>query len=1133
MRKLTFSLLACACTLIASAQVYVKPAANGGDDANDGLSWATAKATVSGAIPVAKEGSHGAVWVQKGTYVGAWGASWNNSTMGGVSLYGGFNGDETSVDQRAKGTNPWDYTNETIIQFGLGSGAGFQIASLPEANKIVIDGFSFSNMGVESMASVQLRDNSTIQNCKWSNNTAGTTLTAPLLNFWVSGGLGAAAVKNCLFENNIIPANNIIQSAPTVVASSAVVEGCLFVGNEVSHRIIATQRDGMSYIANNVFYNNKAAIDVIGTTTANNQVVNCLVYNNEVGGQALAAQGLAVNNTVVNNKASKDGGFGAVSVTATAKLYNTIVRGNVDMSDNPVGIVGDVAAEVKNCNFNGTLGANIIADNNYISADATAAGFVSPSAFVGRDMAQTAALQATNWELTNKPYAYIGMGDNTYFLNTVYAASSSLDLAGNTRIQQEVIDLGALESSYAAPANPTLTVAAGTNGATSTDKSGQYFTGEGVAITSTPADGYMLKNWTVNGTVVSVLKDFEYIMTEESVTLTANFEAAKQFTLTVVAGANGTASVDKSGTYFTDEVITLTATPNADYVFSHWSDENGVVVSQDATFEFTMPESNITLTANFKYHLTRYLISEKGSDITWARAALAGETIINLTTVGVPFDEFVRDNMWPSPLADGDEVWLIGDWYEIYQPLEFKASGVKWYGGFEGKEISVDQRSKEDLDGNGIVEPWEFTNQTVFDGQMQNLAIVGTVLQISQGIVVDGVVIQGGRQGAVDTGSGVRVGENNANALPTVLRNSVVRKNLVTGSGSASAYVCGAVVEYNSTMDNCLIEDNLMDATNTGATYGAGATAPRVGSVISNCVVRNNRNYGTSGVNNHGGGLKVTSGKLINCLVYNNIATRGAGIYVNENSDSQVQYCTIVNNESISYVADGTQNFTSGAGIYFRGRSGGGFLENSIIWGNKCTNEGRNNIYIETDGREGKVCLGANAFNGGADDLVTGSFTPVYGNDNTISDLASADIFIKPSYAIGYISDPIWECDWTPSSGILNIGVKLAEGEEYDFFGNIRPEENLTLGAIELNAGTGIEGIVSSKDKLDPFVYYSTGKVFVDNMKPVSVEIYTADGVRVAASAAAPTHSFVLPSGIYLVSVKDGSSQITAKVVVP
>ena len=135
-----------------------------------------------------------------------------------------------------------------------------------------------------------------------------------------------------------------------------------------------------------------------------------------------------------------------------------------------------------------------------------------------------------------------------------------------------------------------------------------------------------------------------------------------------------------------------------------------------------------------------------------------------------------------------------------------------------------------------------------------------------------------------------------------------------------------------------------------------------------------------------------------------------------------------------------------------------------------------------------------------------------------------------PIYAIGYISDPVWECDWAPANNKLNVGVKLIEGNEYDMFGNLRPEENITLGAIEFGAGTGIEGIVTSKDKLDPFVYFSEGKVRVNNMTAVSVEIYTVDGMKVATAAAASNHAFEVAEGMYVVVVKDAASQVSVKV---
>ena len=67
------------------AIVHVTPA---GDDAGDGLSWATAKATVQAGLDAASALRGGEVWVAAGTYVehvtlSAW-----------VHLYGGFAGTE-------------------------------------------------------------------------------------------------------------------------------------------------------------------------------------------------------------------------------------------------------------------------------------------------------------------------------------------------------------------------------------------------------------------------------------------------------------------------------------------------------------------------------------------------------------------------------------------------------------------------------------------------------------------------------------------------------------------------------------------------------------------------------------------------------------------------------------------------------------------------------------------------------------------------------------------------------------------------------------------------------------------------------------------------------------------------------
>jgi hypothetical protein len=45
---------------------------------------------------------------------------------------------------------------------------------------------------------------------------------------------------------------------------------------------------------------------------------------------------------------------------------------------------------------------------------------------------------------------------------------------------------------------------------------------------------------------------------------------------------------------------------------------------------------------------------------------------------------------------------------------------VQIYGGFAGTETAPAGRAKSDRDGNGTVEAWEFTNETTFDGDLDN-----------------------------------------------------------------------------------------------------------------------------------------------------------------------------------------------------------------------------------------------------------------------------------------------------------------------------------------------------------------------------------------------------------------------------
>ena len=102
---------------------YVKPTATG---TGDGSSWDNASGDLQKMIDDLADNNvsqqAGEVWVADGTYkpqsqlISGMNYSASFRMRDGISVYGGFEGDETSKQERAKGTMPWDFTNVTVLE---------------------------------------------------------------------------------------------------------------------------------------------------------------------------------------------------------------------------------------------------------------------------------------------------------------------------------------------------------------------------------------------------------------------------------------------------------------------------------------------------------------------------------------------------------------------------------------------------------------------------------------------------------------------------------------------------------------------------------------------------------------------------------------------------------------------------------------------------------------------------------------------------------------------------------------------------------------------------------------------------------------------------------------------------------
>jgi len=139
----------------------------------------------------------------------------------------------------------------------------------------------------------------------------------------------------------------------------------------------------------------------------------------------------------------------------------------------------------------------------------------------------------------------------------------------------------------------TITVTAEEGG--SVDGGGSFNCGASVTLTATPDDNYRFIQWSDGDT-----HNPRSVTVNGNATYTAQFGIA-QYTITVNAETGGTAT--GSGTYNTDQVINLTATPDDCYMFKQWTDGDThnprmVSVNGEVTYTAQFEKLQFTVTAS-------------------------------------------------------------------------------------------------------------------------------------------------------------------------------------------------------------------------------------------------------------------------------------------------------------------------------------------------------------------------------------------------------------------------------------------------------------------------------------------------------------------------------------------------------
>lgn len=134
------------------------------------------------------------------------------------------------------------------------------------------------------------------------------------------------------------------------------------------------------------------------------------------------------------------------------------------------------------------------------------------------------------------------------------------------------------------------------------------------------------------------------------------FEELPYYTLTLNANPTGGGNIAGAGNYLEGAVVNVSAVANSGYEFVNWTGAGGVEVSTLASFVYTMPAADITLTANFialpTYSLTLVANPVEGGTVSGAGNYVEGLSVAVTATpeAGYVFVDWQKDGVAISTL---------------------------------------------------------------------------------------------------------------------------------------------------------------------------------------------------------------------------------------------------------------------------------------------------------------------------------------------------------------------------------------------------------------------------------------------------------------------------------------------------
>lgn len=352
----------------------------------------------------------------------------------GVKLYGGFKGNETSLEQRATLGKAYNFACRSILSGDISMNDTIDHVNLiSSSNALRSDNaehvltMNLNNSVANNINdAVSVLDGFTIVGGHASVNGGGVLVTGHETYSC------AYRIERCFFFNNYAVQNGgaiyVDEKAGKVTSSNSYINQCVVYNNEAGLIAEVANKGGGIYIAGK------------GT------VVNTSIFNNENGGVRISPDASVLNSTIVRNTVAGVDLTVSGGANDNAKVVNTVVWGNTTLfSEFTPGFRNSSYHEVEGEGPNrmDNFGNVYVSDKNNDRSQASPF-FASPSLKTSFDRDFNWLYNAYplwNWQALEGS-AFIDKGQDDAYASATYGG---YDLGGSARKVGDATDIGAYE----------------------------------------------------------------------------------------------------------------------------------------------------------------------------------------------------------------------------------------------------------------------------------------------------------------------------------------------------------------------------------------------------------------------------------------------------------------------------------------------------------------------------------------------------------------------------------------------------------------------------------------------------------------------------------------------------------------